>query len=72
MKFLTVACIVLIALIAVCFAYYAKTTGDIIKTQEREIAQLKRDKAYLERNRVKVENITIDRAPDNIPSFDPF
>ncbi len=72
MTFLFIACFVLIALIAASFAYYAKTTGDIIKTQEREIAQLKRDKAYLERNRVKVENITIDRAPDNIPSFDPF
>lgn len=72
MTFLFIACFVLIALISAGFAYYAKTTGDIIKAQEREIAQLKRDKAYLERNRVKVENITIDRAPDNIPSFDPF
>ena len=69
MKFLTVACIVLIALIAVYFAFYARITNEVIKGQEREIAQLKRDKAYLERNRVKVENITIDRAPDNIPSF---
>lgn len=72
MDFLFIACMVLLALIISGFAYYAKTTGDIIKDQEREIAQLKRDKAYLERNRVKVENITIDRAPDNIPSFDPF
>ena len=72
MDFLFIACMVLLALIIFGFAYYAKTTGDIIKTQEREIARLKRDKAYLERNRVKVENITIDRAPDNIPSFDPF
>ncbi len=67
----------IIGLIALCFIAigfigYKRITENIIKTQEREIAQLKRDKAYLERNRVKVENITIDRAPDNIPSFDPF
>ena len=72
MTFLFIACLVLLALIGSGFAYYVKTTNDIIKIQEREIAQLKRDKAYLERNRVKVENITVDRAPDNIPSFKPW
>ena len=72
MRFLFIACIVLIVLIAVCFVFYTKTTGEIIKSQKREIAKLKRDKAYLDRNRVKVENITVDRTPDNIPSFEPF
>lgn len=70
MKFLTVACIVLIALIAVCFVFYTKTTGEIIKTQEREISKLKREKSYLERNRVKIENITVDKDPENVPSFE--
>lgn len=73
MKFLTIACIVLIALITVCFAFYARLTNNIIKEQEREIATLKREKAYLvrltRRKVVKVENITISKEPENIPSY---
>ena len=77
MKFLTVACIVLIALIAVSFVFYTRLTNNIIKDQEREISALKREKAYLEktikrlsqRKAVKVENITINTDPDYIPSY---
>ena len=77
MKFLTIACIVLIALIAVCFVFYTRLTNNIIKDQEREISALKREKAYLEktikrlsqRKAVKVENITINTDPDYIPSY---
>lgn len=72
MTFLLIACLLLLALIGSGFAYYVKTTNDIIKIQEREISRLKREKAYLERNRVKIENITIDKAPDNVPSFKPW
>lgn len=77
MKFLTVACIILIALIAACFAFYARLTNEIIKGQERELAALKRERGayqkYIERlsrrKLVKVENITVNTDPDNIPSF---
>ena len=80
MKFLTIACIVLIALIAVCFAFYARITNEVIKGQEREISALKRERGayqkYIERlsrrKLVKVENITVNTDPDNIPSFKPF
>lgn len=77
MKFLTIACIALIAFIGVSFAYYVWLTNNIIKTQEREIAQLERDRAYLKkmverysrRKVVKVENITVNTDPENVPSF---
>ena len=77
MKFLTVACIVLIALIAVSFVFYTRLTNNIIKDQEREISALKRERGayqkYIERlsrrKLVKVENITVNTDPDNIPSF---
>lgn len=80
MDFLFIACIVLIAFIAVSFAYYVWLTNNIIKTQEREIGALKREKGALKREIatltrrkvVKVENITVNTDPDNIPSFDPF
>lgn len=69
MTFLLIACLVLLAMIVIGFAYYSKTTGDIIKIQEREISRLKREKAQLEKNRVKVENITVGMPVENIPSF---
>lgn len=77
MKFLTFACIVLIALIALSFAFYARLTNEIIKGQEREIAALKRERGayqkYIERlsrrKRVKVETIMINMDPDNLPEY---
>lgn len=77
MRFLTFACIALIVLIALAFAYYVKITNDIIKTQEREIASLKRERGALKkhvetlsrRKVVKVENITINTDPDYLPSY---
>lgn len=80
MKFLTIACIVLIAFIGISFAYYVWLTNNIIKTQELEISVLKKEKKayqkYIERlshrKLVKVENITVNTDPDNIPSFKPW
>lgn len=78
MKFLTFACIVLIVLIAVAFAFYARLTNEVIKGQEREIAALKRERGayqkYIERlsrrKIVKVENITVKADElDNLPDY---
>lgn len=71
MKGLLILCIALITGIAVLFVLYVKTTAEVIKSQEIEIGKLKREKAYLEKNRkiVKVENITVNGKIDNIPSF---
>jgi uncharacterized membrane protein len=77
MRFLTFACIALIAFIALAFAYYVWLTNNIIKTQEREIGALKREREALKkhiarlsrRKVVKVENITINTDPDNVPSY---
>ena len=77
MRFLTFACIALIVLIALTFAYYVKTTNSIIKAQEREIAHYKRENGALKkhiekisrRKVVKVENITINTDPDNVPEY---
>lgn len=77
MKFLTFACIVLIALIAVSFAFYARLTNSIIKDQEREISRLKRERGALKnhierlsrRKIVKVENITINADPIKAPEY---
>ena len=78
MRFLTFACIVLIALIALSFAFYARLTNNIIKDQEREISRLKRENGAIRkhierlsrRKIVKVENITV-RADelDNLPEY---
>lgn len=71
MKALIIVCIALAAGIAVSFFFYTKITDSVIKDQERQIAKLKRENTYLAKNRkvVKVENITLNGAPDNIPSF---
>lgn len=77
MKILTVACIVLIVLIAVSFAIYAKLTDNLIERQEIEITRLKRERGALKkhveelsrRKVVKVENITINKDPDYLPSY---
>lgn len=77
MRFLTFACIALIAFIGVSFAYYVWLTNNIIKTQEREIASLKRENGAIRkhierlsrRKIVKVENITINTDPDNVPEY---
>ena len=64
MKFLTIACIVLIALIAVCFAFYAKITGEIIKSQEREIESLVK-----EADKLKIDNDYLQKSRDQIKRF---
>lgn len=77
MRFLVFACIALIAFIALAFSYYVWLTNNIIKTQEREIGALKRENGALKkhiarlsrRKVVKVENITINTDPDNVPSY---
>lgn len=71
MKGLLILCIVLITGIAILFGLYVKTTAEVIKSQEIEIGKLKREKRYLEKNReiVKVENITINKDPDYLPSY---
>lgn len=77
MKILTVVCIVLIALIAVSFAIYAKLTDNLIERQEIEITRLKNVNGALRkhvdtlshRKFVKVENITINADPDNLPEY---
>lgn len=71
MKALIIVCIALAAGIAVSFFFYTKLTDSVIKDQERQIAKLKRENAYLAKNRkvVKVENITLNGENSNIPSF---
>jgi len=77
MRFLTFACIALIVLIAVSFAFYVRLTNNIIKDQECEISRLKRENGAIrkhierlsKRKIVKVENITINPDPIKAPEY---
>lgn len=64
MDFLFIACIVLIALIAVCFACYVKITGEIIKSQEREIESLVK-----EADKLKIDNDYLQKSRDQFKRF---